>query len=68
MPKQKTRRAAAKRFRITKKGKVMRRSSGLRHILESKSKKRKRRMGKTARVSKADEHRVKSMLPGGYNG
>jgi len=65
MPKQKTRRAAAKRFRITKTGKVMRRNSGLRHILESKSSKRKRKMGKASLVSKSDIGRIKVMLPGG---
>lgn len=65
MPKQKTRRAAAKRFRLTKKGKIMRRHSGMRHLLVSKSAKKKRILGKTGRVKGADLARVRQMLPGG---
>jgi len=65
MPKQKTRRAAAKRFRITKTGKVMRRHAKMRHLLECKAKKKKRGMRKVGRVSPSDVARVKQMLPGG---
>lgn len=65
MPKIKTRRAAAKRFRITKKGKIMRRHAGMRHILESKAKKAKCSLRKVGRVAKSDIARVKQMLPGG---
>lgn len=65
MPKQKTRRAAAKRFRKTKTGKVMRRHAQTRHLLESKSNKRKRRLGKAGQVAKSDLKRIKVMLPGG---
>ena len=65
MPKGKTRRAAAKRFRITKKGKVMRRHAHTRHLLECKSKKKKRSARLVGRVAKSDEARVRHMLPGG---
>lgn len=65
MPKAKTRRAAAKRFRITKKGKILRRHTKMRHILESKSKKVKRSLRLVGRVAKSDVARVKQMLPGG---
>ncbi|MBN2058213.1 MAG: 50S ribosomal protein L35 [Candidatus Saganbacteria bacterium] len=65
MPKVKTRRAAAKRFRLTKKGKVMRRHAKTRHILESKSKKKKRSLRQVGQVAKSDIARVRDMLPGG---
>ena len=65
MPKMKSRRAATKRFRITKKGKIMRRHANMRHILESKSKKVKRSLRKVGRVAKSDVARVKQMLAGG---
>ncbi len=65
MPKQKTRRAAAKRFRITKKGKVMRNYANRRHLLECKSAKKMRQTKRGGQVAKADIARVKAMLPGG---
>jgi large subunit ribosomal protein L35 len=65
MPKVKTRRAAAKRFRITRKGKVMRRHAKMRHLMECKSKKSKRALRRVGAVSPSDVARVRSMLPGG---
>ena len=65
MPKLKTNRAAAKRFRITAKGRVKRSRAFLRHILTSKSPKQKRRLGTGALVSKADERNIKRLLPNG---
>ena len=65
MPKIKTRKAAAKRFRITKTGKVLRRHSRLRHLLEWKSPKQHRRLKKRVTVSPSDQERVRQMLPGG---
>ena len=62
MPKQKTKKAAAKRFRLTASGKIVRRHSGARHILTSKPRNRKRRLASKALVSKADTRRVKRML------
>ena len=65
MPKVKTRRGAAKRFRLTGSGKIRRRKAYLRHILATKSRKRKRNLGKPALVSAADEAGVRRMLPNG---
>jgi large subunit ribosomal protein L35 len=62
MPKIKTKRGAAKRFKLTGSGKIRRNKSHRSHILTKKSTKRKRglRMGGT--VAKADVARVKRML------
>jgi large subunit ribosomal protein L35 len=61
----KTRKAVAKRFKITARGKVLRSRSSRRHLLSTKSSKRKRRLGKVARVDKTDVARVKANLPFG---
>lgn len=63
MPKLKTHRGAAKRFKISGRGKVLRRRSGLRHILTSKRRKRKRKLGQTALVSAADAAKARRLLP-----
>ena len=63
MPKLKTNRGAAKRFKITATGKVKRGKSYHTHILTKKSRKRKRNLRKSTLVSKADSYRVKRMLP-----
>lgn len=65
MPKQKTNRAAAKRFKLTAKGKVKRRRGYLRHILTNKTRKQKRRLGTGALVDPADERNIKRLLPYG---
>lgn len=62
MPKLKTKKAAAKRFKVTGSGRIKRRSNFARHILTKKSAKRKRHLGKSKLVSKADEYRVRDML------
>ncbi len=62
MPKIKTRKAAAKRFRFTATGKIVRGRAFKRHLLESKTSKQKGRLSKTILVKKQDMHRVKSML------
>ncbi len=64
MPKMKTNRAAAKRFKRTAKGKLRRRKAYHSHILTKKSSKRKRNLRKAALVSKADEKRMNRLLPG----
>lgn len=64
MPKIKTRKAAAKRFEVKKSGKILRRHSRLRHILEWKSPRQHRRLKRKAVVSPADTGRVKEMLRG----
>jgi large subunit ribosomal protein L35 len=61
----KTKKAVRKRFKITGTGKVMRSQSSRRHLLSSKSAKRKRHLSKSARVDKTDEARVKANLPFG---
>lgn len=63
MPKMKTNRAAAKRFKVTGSGKFMKTHSFKRHILEKKSAKRKRALGLPETVHKADAKRVSVMLP-----
>jgi large subunit ribosomal protein L35 len=61
----KTHKGAAKRFKITGSGKVMRRHSFARHILTSKASKRKRRLAQAAELSPADVAQVLRMLPYG---
>ncbi len=61
----KTHKGAAKRFKLTATGKLMRRHSFARHILTSKPSKRKRRLGQAAEVSAADAAQVRRMLPYG---
>ena len=63
MPKIKTSRGAAKRFKMTGTGKVKRRRAFLRHININKSRKRKRRLGKSTLVDKANEKAIKHLLP-----
>ena len=58
----KTKRAAAKRFKVTGSGKIKRHSSHHSHILTKKSSKRKRGLRQPSLVSDADLKRVKSML------
>lgn len=63
MPKLKTHRGAAKRFRATAKGKFKRHHSFARHILTSKARKRKRKLHKSSLVAPGDQGRVRAMLP-----
>ena len=62
MPKMKSHRGAAKRFKVTPTGKIKRRNAFMNHILEKKSSQRKRRLNSPALVSKADEKRIKRLL------
>ncbi len=62
MPKMKTHSGSKKRFRLTATGKARGRSAFSSHILEKKSPKRKRRLGRPAVISKHDERRVKELL------
>jgi large subunit ribosomal protein L35 len=59
----KTHRGAAKRFKITATGKVLRMHSGKRHLLGSKAPGRMRKLKKLTLVNKADVLNVKQMLP-----
>ncbi|HEX8559614.1 MAG TPA: 50S ribosomal protein L35 [Pyrinomonadaceae bacterium] len=65
MPKLKTHKGAAKRFRTTASGKVKRGHSHARHILTKKTAKRKRVLDIDVLVSESDENRIKQMLPYG---
>ena len=62
MPKMKSNRSAAKRFRLTATGKVRRNHAFARHILTKKTRKRKRRLRHTVIVSAADSPRIKKLL------
>ncbi len=62
MPKMKTRRGAAKRFKVTGSGRIKRNKSNHRHILIRRSNKAKRKMRQSAIVSSADRKLVKAML------
>ena len=59
----KTRKAAAKRIKITGSGKFKRNSAGMRHLLEHESSEKKRGKGGTTTVSDTDARKVKLMLP-----
>ena len=63
MPKMKSNRGAAKRFRAKGNGGFKRGQSHLRHILTKKSSKRKRQLGQPAEVAKQDVPGVRRMLP-----
>ncbi len=63
MPKQKTHRGAAKRFKVTPTGKIRRRRAFLNHMLEKKSPKRKRSLAAPdAVVSSQDGKRIRRLL------
>jgi len=63
MPKMKTRRAIAKRFHSTGRGKVRHAQAFRSHLLTARSRKRKRNLRRPAFLGKADEKRVKRVLP-----
>ena len=64
MPKMKTHRGAAKRFKRTGSGKFKRSKSNKQHILTKKTTKRKRGLRQSEEISAVDTKRVKRMLPG----
>jgi large subunit ribosomal protein L35 len=59
----KTRKAVAKRFKITGTGKVLRSRAGKRHLLSTKNAKRRRSLGGTVVTDKTDVYRIKQNLP-----
>ena len=63
MPKLKTHKGAAKRFKKTGTGKIKRHKANLRHILTSKATKRKKKLGDAVLVSDADYKKVMRMIP-----
>ena len=63
MPKQKTSRGAAKRFKVTGTGKLKRRKAYLRHILTSKTRKQKRHLRQSVVVDPTNAKAIRRLLP-----
>ena len=63
MPKIKTNRAAAKRFRVTGSGKIKRNKGFKSHLLSSKGKKRKRNLRRSTTVSAAEQRNIRKLIP-----
>ena len=63
MPKLKTKRAAAKRFKVTGTGKLKRNKAYKSHILTKKTSKRKRNLRKATITDKTNEKNMKKILP-----
>ncbi len=63
MPKLKTKRSAAKRFKVTASGKILRRKGWKSHLLEWKPPKRKRQLRRATQVSNVDAKRIRRLLP-----
>ncbi|MET1002533.1 MAG: 50S ribosomal protein L35 [Acidimicrobiia bacterium] len=62
MPKQKTHRGAAKRFKVTGTGRIFRRKANRAHLLEKKSSRRTRRLGRPTEVTGGDRKHVERLL------
>lgn len=62
MPKMKTKKAAAKRFKKTGTGKVKRHHAFTSHLFEGKTAKRKRQLRKSAIMSKGDQKRIEQLI------
>ena len=65
MPKMKTKKSAAKRYKLTGSGKVRYKKQNLRHILTKKNSKRKRRLRQPAILSSVESDRARKLLPYG---
>lgn len=63
MPKMKTKQAVAKRFKITKKGKVLKRTGGQDHFNARESGRVKRNKRRDAQIAKADQKNIKKLMP-----
>lgn len=63
MPKLKTHKGAAKRFKVTGTGKIMRNRANRRHILTGKPSKRMRALRKSTVVDETEYRNIKSLLP-----
>lgn len=64
----KTKKAAAKRFKITATGKVMHYGAGKRHLLGHKSSKNKRRLSSKSAVSETHQHHITDVMPFSHRG
>ena len=62
MPKSKTHKGTAKRFKVTGSGKIVRQRANRRHLMEHKPTKRTRRLDGTVEVSANDAPRIKRLL------
>jgi large subunit ribosomal protein L35 len=62
MPKMKTDRGAAKRFKVTGTGRLRRRQANRSHLLEKKNSVRTRRLGRETEVSASDRREVRRLL------
>lgn len=62
MPKMKTHKGAKKRFKVSKRGKILRGKPGRRHLLSGKTSNRKRRLRKSAECSSFDSWKIKRLL------
>ena len=58
-----TKKAVAKRFKITASGKILSSQSGRRHLASKKNRKRMRHLSKMKQVDKTDEYRIRANLP-----
>ncbi len=65
MPKLKTNRSVAKRFRMTKTGKIKKRNAGRRHALGNKTRKNKRQLRQKGYISSGDDKQIRRLLPYG---
>lgn len=65
MPKLKTNKGVAKRFKISKRGKVMRHKAGKRHLATGKSRKRKRHSRKVSGLAGRGPRLIKRLMPYG---
>ena len=64
----KTKKAAAKRFKISATGKVMRFGAGKRHLNGHKSAKHKRRLGRKTAISETHAHHITDVMPFNHRG
>ena len=63
MPKMKTHKAAAKRYKVTASGKIERRHAGIGHLLQHKSESRKRKIFNDVEISSTHEDLISKELP-----
>ena len=63
MPKMKTHRAGAKRYKVTASGKILRRKAGKSHLLEHKTTKQKRNLSSMTEVAEGNIKKIKLELP-----
>lgn len=63
MPKMKTHKSAAKRYRVTRNGKVVHSNPGKRHILTKKSQKRKRQLRSKGTLDAVEQRQIRRLMP-----